>query len=807
MTAGWVAGSVRARALTRRRLGVAGCRSLAAAALPGRRADPAGARRRTATTCAPRQSLAGPSTRSVPPCCGTCGCSPDGCRRDGAGALRVLAGGFEIANIDEHLRRLAGRESTATAGSRRTGWAAWRPPGRGSRRPPRWPGCARCSATSAVGRPRRRPRSTPSGMALRLAWAARVAAGVPAAAALGCRRRRPAARRGRWPPVRGSCRLTWNGAATVLLGDAADGGSHAAPSSPTALPRPLRWVLAGRRRGLARTCGGRRQPGGAGWSADGFGAAAPVRDPDPRCRARGGRGAGRRRLAGARRARAGGPRRRARWRSSMPWREALEPVRMRPGGPGRPRRSLRDAAGAGGRSGTVELDPVSGAEDGAGGGGGPAPAAARWSCSARRPLPVARAARPGPRSNGAAGPTCSPARRSSRSTSAGACTAASVAALGRVGAVGELCPRSPSGWRRSAAPSCRCRGPAGCDPPTLLRAPRRRRARSRRWSQTYATVPTPTSTRRLLAGLAYVLMFGMMFGDVGHGAAARAAPPCCLAPRPAASASARLSAPLWPFVAGARRRRMVFGAAVRRVLRPDGRRAGAVADPAGGAGAAAGGRGRASAPCCSPAPTCVGTVNRWREGGWPLALYAPSGIAGAALFLGLGAGRGSACYAGSDWLVGARGRGRRRPGCRWPSSASAPPPGAGRPASPQATVELVDMVVRLGAEPGVLRPARGVRPDPRRAGRRRLGRRPRPCGARRPAPSLAAVLRLRRRQRAWPSRWRRWSRPCRRCGWSTTSCSPGCSSTEGRPFRPWHAPRWTPTRRPRARHELPRTTP
>ena len=32
----------------------------------------------------------------------------------------------------------------------------------------------------------------------------------------------------------------------------------------------------------------------------------------------------------------------------------------------------------------------------------------------------------------------------------------------------------------------------------------------------------------------------------------------------------------------------------------------------------------------------LGTVNRWREGGWALALSAPSGIAGGALFLGLG---------------------------------------------------------------------------------------------------------------------------------------------------------------------------
>ena len=64
-------------------------------------------------------------------------------------------------------------------------------------------------------------------------------------------------------------------------------------------------------------------------------------------------------------------------------------------------------------------------------------------------------------------------------------------------------PAAAAGWRR---------------PPTLLPE---QAAVGRSLSplvQTYATVPYPDVDPTLLASLAYVLMFGMMFGDVGHGA-------------------------------------------------------------------------------------------------------------------------------------------------------------------------------------------------------------------------------------------------------------------------------------------------
>ncbi|HET6967586.1 MAG TPA: V-type ATPase 116kDa subunit family protein, partial [Ornithinibacter sp.] len=59
--------------------------------------------------------------------------------------------------------------------------------------------------------------------------------------------------------------------------------------------------------------------------------------------------------------------------------------------------------------------------------------------------------------------------------------------------------------------------PAGVQPPTLLPTS----GASRELAplvETYATVPYADLNPSLVAGLAYVVMFGMMFADVGHGA-------------------------------------------------------------------------------------------------------------------------------------------------------------------------------------------------------------------------------------------------------------------------------------------------
>ena len=91
----------------------------------------------------------------------------------------------------------------------------------------------------------------------------------------------------------------------------------------------------------------------------------------------------------------------------------------------------------------------------------------------------------------------------------------------------------------------------------------------------------------------------------------------------------------------------------------------------------------------------VGIINRWREGGWRLALYAPSGIAGAALFLGLGVlalgayeDSGSLIAVGGViWLIGFA---LAFLGL-WAAA------GGGGAGIAQAAVELVDTVIRVGS--------------------------------------------------------------------------------------------------------------
>lgn len=110
MTAGWVAGSVRARAMARRVLGtdqvrrVAACRSLAEAqgilaATPFRGAAVPGL-----SLAAAQHAVAGTILWDLRVLAGWL-------PRDGVSLLRLLAGWFEIANVDELLRALAGRSS------------------------------------------------------------------------------------------------------------------------------------------------------------------------------------------------------------------------------------------------------------------------------------------------------------------------------------------------------------------------------------------------------------------------------------------------------------------------------------------------------------------------------------------------------------------------------------------------------------------------------------------------------------------------------------------------------------------------
>lgn len=91
----------------------------------------------------------------------------------------------------------------------------------------------------------------------------------------------------------------------------------------------------------------------------------------------------------------------------------------------------------------------------------------------------------------------------------------------------------------------------------------------------------------------------------------------------------------------------------------------------------------------------LGTVNRWREGGWRLALYAPSGIAGSALFLGLGmAAGGWYVHHGVLLAVGAI---TAVAGLGLAFAGFAADSGGGGSGIVQASVELFDLVIRLGS--------------------------------------------------------------------------------------------------------------
>jgi hypothetical protein len=175
MSAGWVAGSVRAASLSRRRLGAAGARSLAASpdltsALVTLAASPYGHDVRVEHTLAQAQHAAGATLlwhlRVL------AGWLP----RDGADAVRLLAAGFEIANVEEHLCLLDGRgaDPAYRLGSLETAWS-------------------RMSASRSYGELRQvlgnsawgdpcgnEPHTIATG--LRLAWADRLLGSVPEAA-------------------------------------------------------------------------------------------------------------------------------------------------------------------------------------------------------------------------------------------------------------------------------------------------------------------------------------------------------------------------------------------------------------------------------------------------------------------------------------------------------------------------------------------------------------------------------------------------------------------------------------------------
>ena len=173
--------------------------------------------------------------------------------------------------------------------------------------------------------------------------------------------------------------------------------------------------------------------------------------------------------------------------------------------------------------------------------------------------------------------------------------------------------------------------PRGIEPPTLI-AGGRPTSVSRLLVDTYGTVPYADIDPSRLAVAAYVVMFGMMFGDVGQGALLVGVG---LILRTGSIARLKSLRKTWQFVTAAGLASMFFGFLYGEAFGPTGLVPVLWLDPLAnpvelmiaamvfGAILLAG-------------AYVIGSVNRFREGGWGYALYAQSGLAGSLLFVSLG---------------------------------------------------------------------------------------------------------------------------------------------------------------------------
>ncbi|MFH7334053.1 V-type ATPase 116kDa subunit family protein [Streptomyces sp. KHY 26] len=318
----------------------------------------------------------------------------------------------------------------------------------------------------------------------------------------------------------------------------------------------------------------------------------------------------------------------------MPWSEAMAPVRMRRVAVVVPRTALRDALVRIAEEGCVELDR---AEESA-----PGAAGARLQRVRGRGAGAEDAA---PAVLAAAAPDLDLLeRRGDAALLAGEAQLeermAAAVREGEVAALAGWCPASevPRVARRLAEvggallplPS-----PRGTDPPTQLRP--HRTASFTPLVTTYGTPAYADLDPSWPAGLTYVALFGIMFGDVGHGALLLLGALALRLGRP--RRMARLDR-LWPFLAGAGVASMLAGAAYGEFFGPTGLLPvlwlSPTAEPA---------RLLAAAVVLGAGLLALahaaGAVNRVREGGWGAGLYAASGGAGLLFYLGLASAAGA----------------------------------------------------------------------------------------------------------------------------------------------------------------------
>jgi len=328
----------------------------------------------------------------------------------------------------------------------------------------------------------------------------------------------------------------------------------------------------------------------------------------------------------------------------MPWRESLSPVRMQRVALVAPQRSCHGMLAEVARSASVELD-----------------------------LPYVPDTGPGELD-----------RAADSALRSGPVTA--LVGWAPAGGLAELGERL-AGLGAAVVPLSR---PRGVQPPTLLRSAGRPGG-SRILVDTYGTVPYADLDPSRLAGLAYVLMFAMMFGDVGQGALLVAAGLVLRSGRVARLAKLTR---IWSFVAGAGLASMVFGLLYGEAFGPTGLVPVLWLEPLSGTG-----------PLLLAALTLgavllagaylLGTVNRAREGGWAYALYARSGVAGLLLFgsvglLVLGLAGGISSLVPTAMVIAAAALALIFTGLYAEA-------GGGGTGLVQAFVELLDTVIRLGS--------------------------------------------------------------------------------------------------------------
>ncbi len=232
--------------------------------------------------------------------------------------------------------------------------------------------------------------------------------------------------------------------------------------------------------------------------------------------------------------------------------------------------------------------------------------------------------------------------------------------------------------------------PAGAEVPTLL-PERRGSAALRPLVDTYATVPYRDLDPIWFAAAAYVVMFGMMFGDVGDGLLLVAGG---LLLRRARSPRLRGVRPMWPFIVTLGVSATVFGLLYGECFGPTGIVPALWMNPlddpelllvvAIGVGAV-----------LLAAAYVLAIVNRWREAGPGAALWAPAGIAGAAVFAGIALVAGGvvgseAAVWGIGLVVAGIGLGLAAVGLHAEA-------GHGTAAGMQTGIELFDLVLRVGS--------------------------------------------------------------------------------------------------------------